>query len=356
MTGTSLDGIDLVYCTFSPDGDGIGFEIEVAETVSIAESWKTRIRHLPNQQAEVFAKTHVYFGHYLGEEIAAFIERHGIEPEFVACHGQTIFHQPHRSFTTQIGDGETLASHLSVPLITNFRNKDVALNGEGAPLVPLGEQYLFPDHQLFLNLGGIANLTWKNQAFDVTACNLVLNALYSDFFGGEYDENGEAAAAGLYDEQLAEDLNQLKYYKTPPPKSLGWEWVEKVMIPEILRSDSPAEDLLHTVARHIAFQIARAVRILDISDEKIMVTGGGKHHTFLLDCLAEELAAMNVSIDETVSEDFVDFKEAIIFAFLGHRLLNNQPTTLASVTGASKDVVAGSIHLPPSGGWKLTKV
>lgn len=356
MTGTSLDGIDLVCCKFEYEKGEYSFSVVASQAIPIKESWKNRLHHLPRQSAEVLAKTHVYFGHYLGESIAAFIETLEETPDFVACHGQTIFHQPHRSFTTQIGDGETIASYLHCPLITNFRNKDVALKGQGAPLVPIGEKYLFPDHELFLNLGGICNLTWNGLAFDVTACNLVLNTIYKEFFEGEYDVSGEKASSGQLDPELADALNQLAYYRTPPPKSLGWEWVEQEMLPVVFQSKAAAEDLLYTVTRHIAAQIARALTKLETGPQQLMITGGGRYHQFLIDCLEESLKPLEITIDQGISNEWVEFKEAIIFAFLGLRVMENKPTTLASVTGATQDVMTGSIHLPPNGGWKLVKV
>ncbi len=353
MTGTSLDGIDLACCRFRVVGDEYEYELEKALTLPMDEHWRSRIYHLPNQQAETFAKTHIYFGHFLGQAIRDFISDLEAAPDFVACHGQTIFHQPHKSFTFQIGDGETIASYLPCPLVTNFRNKDVALKGEGAPLVPLGEQYLFRNHRLFLNLGGICNLTWQGLAFDVTACNLVLNAIFRQFFEGDFDGDGQVAAAGQQDSELAHALDSLAYYRIPPPKSLGWEWVQAEMLPAITRSRALPEDLLHTTVRHIAGQIARAVHKLQTGPQTMMVTGGGRYHQYLMACLEESLGPMNVRIDTHTSQDIVDFKEAIIFAFLGLRLMESKPTTLASVTGASQDVVAGSIHLPPGGGWRM---
>lgn len=356
MTGTSLDGIDLVCCKFECEAGEYRFSVVASQAVPIEENWKNRLLHLPQQSAEVFAKTHVYFGHYLGKEIAAFVASLASPPDFVACHGQTIFHQPHRSFTTQIGDGETIASYLDCPLITNFRNKDVALKGEGAPLVPIGEKYLFPDHDLFLNLGGICNLTWNTLAFDVSACNLILNTIYRESFEGEYDKNGEMAASGEVDASLAEALDQLEYYRTPPPKSLGWEWVEQEMLPVVRQSTASPQDKLCTLTHHIAGQVARAVDKLATGPQRLMITGGGKYHQFMLNCLENALSPLGVTIDHGVSDEWVEFKEAIIFAFLGLRVMENKATTLASVTGASQDVMTGSIHLPANGGWKLVKV
>ena len=355
MTGTSLDGIDLVCCRFQLADGAYSFELEKAETIALDSSWQARIQHLPDQSAEVFAKTHIYFGHYLGQQIQGFINTLEQAPDFVASHGQTIFHQPARSFTFQLGDGETIASYLSCPLICNFRNKDVALKGEGAPLVPLGEQYLFPDHSLFLNLGGICNLSWQQQAFDVTACNLILNGVYQHHYGGSFDPGGAAAAAGQQVVELREALDRLEYYRQAPPKSLGWEWIEQEMYPLIRRFDAAPDDILHSLCLHIAGQIARAVSKLQTGPQPMLVTGGGRHHTFLMRCIREALAPFEIDIDTKTPMEIVDFKEAIIFAFLGLRLLESKPTSLATVTGATRDVVAGSIHLPPDGGWTLRK-
>ncbi|MDP5171165.1 MAG: anhydro-N-acetylmuramic acid kinase [Bacteroidia bacterium] len=356
MTGTSLDGIDLVCCQFTVEKGQYQFVIEASESVGMDETWQSRLRHLPTQSAEILAKTHVYFGHYLGKTIADFIGHLDSPPDFVACHGQTIFHQPRKSFTTQIGDGETIVSYLPCPLITNFRNKDVALKGEGAPLVPLGEQYLFPDHELFLNLGGICNLTWKGQAFDITACNLVLNHVFRKWFEGEYDPAGQVAASGKVDSQLARALDGLKYYQLPAPKSLGWEWVEGAMLPLVSRSEANPEDILHTLTIHIAGQIARSIYQLKPGAQSLMVTGGGRYHEFLMSCLEQVLSPLEISIDTSTDPLWVEFKEAIIFAFLGLRAIEGKSTTLASVTGADMDVVSGSFHVPPGGGWTLAKL
>lgn len=220
---------------------------------------------------------------------------------------------------------------MNCPLITNFRNKDVALKGEGAPLVPIGEKYLFPDHELFLNLGGICNLTWKGLAFDVTACNLVLNTIYKDFFEGDYDANGDIAASGQVNHELADALNQLAYYRTPPPKSLGWEWVEQEMLPVIFQSNASPKDLLHTVTKHIAAQIARAMTKLEPGPQQLMITGGGRYHQFLIDCLQTSLEPLAITIDQGISNEWVEFKEAIIFAFLGMRVMENKPLSLIHI-------------------------
>lgn len=351
MSGTSLDGLDLVYVKFDVDEDYLHWELLKAGEVPFEEKWRSRLLHLPEQSAEVYAKTHVYLGHWYGEQIKTFIENNALVPDFVAVHGQTIFHQPQKNFTAQIGDGETIASYLDCPVVSNFRNKDVALGGQGAPLVPLGEKYLFPGHDLFLNLGGISNLTYDEQAFDISPCNGILNYLFEIQHPDseiKYDAGGAFAGKGKVVEELKEKLDGLSYYHAKPPKSLGWEWVVEKVLPIINRYDLPTEDILRTLTEHIAFQIGKNIRELVKEPQKMMVTGGGRHHNLLMDRIGHYLKETPVEISEDFPMSWVDYKEAIVFAFLGLRTLTGKSTSLSSVTGASQDVVGGSIHLPPS--------
>jgi anhydro-N-acetylmuramic acid kinase len=307
---------------------------------------------LPEQSAEVYAKTHVYFGHWLGKTIQAFIQQYGLQPDFVAMHGQTIFHQPHKTFTAQIGDGETVAAYLPCPLVSNFRNKDVALGGEGAPLVPLGEQYLFQPYELFLNLGGFSNVAWKGKGFDVSSCNGVLNFLFQRGFPeGEtaYDPGGQVARQGKLLPEVLAQLDALPYYQQTPPKSLGWEWVEAEMLPILAAAEAPVEDLLHTCCVHEAKQIALALEREGVRNLPILATGGGCHNYFFMECLDEALEPLGIQVDDDAPEAWIDYKEAIVFAFLGLRTLLGKPTIQPAATGAKQAAVTGSIHLPPHG-------
>ncbi len=347
-----MDGLDIACCDFFEENGKYRFEVVVAETVGFDERWQNRLRKIADQNAEIYAKTHVYFGHWMGEQTRQFIDKHGLEPDFVASHGQTVFHQPHKSFTAQIGDGETMVASLPCPLVTNFRNKNVAAGGEGAPLVPFGEQYLFSDYQLFMNLGGIANMTWGEQAFDISPCNMVLNrivqALDPDL---AYDKDGELAASGAIDPALLEAMNALPYYRQRPPKSLGAEWVDTQFIPLFTQYQPAPLDALRTTVAHIAFQIALAAKRLGIRDQQMLITGGGYHNSFMREQIASHLAPLGIVVDRTVNLAIVDFKEAIIFAFLGLAALKGMPNTLAKATGTQLPVLGGAIHLPPHG-WK----
>ncbi|WNJ21424.1 anhydro-N-acetylmuramic acid kinase [Pontibacter sp. G13] len=356
MSGTSMDGLDLVACTFEIDGDQYSFSVDHAQTVPFDEKWHARLYHLRDQSAEVYAKTNVYFGHWLGETIQSFIREFDISPDFAAIHGQTIFHQPNLNFTSQIGDGETVASYLPCPLVSNFRNKDIALGGQGAPLISLGEKYLFPDYPLFLNLGGFSNVTFGSIAFDLTPVNIVLNYLWSQreqVTEVQFDEDGDFARKGSFIEPLFDALNELPYYHQAPPKSLGWEWVQEEVLPLLNHYPANLEDRMHTFTHHVVFQIARGLEQIQAEGHSMLVTGGGGHNGFLMELLQNSLQPLQITISQDAPKQWVDFKEAIVFAFLGLRTLEGKTTTIQGVTGASQASVTGSIHLPPNGGYSL---
>ncbi len=355
LSGTSMDGLDIVCCSFSEkENEEYSFEIVASQHLPFEEKWLARLKYVMSQNAETYAKTDVYFGHWLGQQVKAFIEKYKLTPDYVASHGQTIFHQPHKSFTAQIGDGESMVSYLNCPLVSNFRNKDVALKGQGAPLVALGEKYLFPSDHIYLNLGGFSNITFGERAFDVSPCNIVLNYIVKEFLEDQdFDDGGKLAASGSLDAELLAALNELPYYHQKFPKTLGWEWVRDEFLP-ILADKSPEfTKTLHTLVVHIAQHIAQAVVELEAHNKPMFITGGGRHNTFLLEKITEAVAPYRVSIDRSLSDEMVDFKEAIIFAFLGLRVLTGKATTLPSTTGASMAAPCGSIHLPAHGGYAI---
>lgn len=354
MSGTSLDGIDLACCTFRETGGKWAFDVEIAETIPFDAKWLGRLSGITEQSGEIFAKTQVYFGHYLGQIVADFIQRHQLKPDFVASHGQTIYHQPHKNFTCQIGDGETMVTYLDCPLVTNFRNKDVAMKGQGAPLVPFGEQHLFPDHQLFLNLGGFANITANGRAWDIAGCNLVLNWLAAQHDSTlSYDPEGTIARSGTTNPFLLDRLNRLDYYQQAPPKSLGTEWLYHTVFPLLDNDQISVEDRANSYVKHLAHQIYQGLKDTGITRQPLLITGGGALNQYLMEILTNELAPLEIHPDHSISDEIVHFKEAIIFAFLGLNTLLGRPNTLSRVTGARTNVCAGSIHLPAKGGYSL---
>ncbi len=356
MTGTSLDGVDLVMVEFEEAETGWNYELLVGEEIPLDEKWYARLRCLDTADARTYARTNVYFGHYLGKLVADFISRNQFAPQFVASHGQTIFHEPHRNYTAQIGDGESMVTYLKVPLVTNFRNKDVALGGQGAPLVPFGEQQLFSGTPYFLNLGGFANLSIHQSggevvAFDIAAANMALNWLARNLDPPlPYDPDGQIAARGEVHTGLLERLNQLPFYIQSPPKSLGTEWFEKEVLPLLVEEGISTEDKLRTYVEHLAIQVAASVGVE--GNGSMLVTGGGARNKLLMNRLQIHLATKGIQI-VPANNTLIDFKEALIFAFLGLMTLLGRPNVLGSVTGAALNNLGGSIHLPPTGGQHL---
>lgn len=351
MSGSSLDGLDIVHCQFSQDNnEQWSWQILDAETISFDDRWKRRLAKVINQPAEALARTDVFFGHWLGKTTQDFIQRYSIKPQFVASHGQTIFHQPENGFTYQIGDGESLVSYLDCPAVTNFRNKNLALGGQGAPLVPFGEKHLFSQYQYCLNLGGIANLSHGSRAFDVSPCNMVLNQLASAIdANADYDPDGEFARSGTVDQELLHELNTLPYYASKPPKSLGAEWVQHAFFPILKKYSINTYDMLCTVAEHIAFQIGEVIRRMGATPGTMLITGGGYFNTYLRERICDICSNFGVKVDETVSSSTVEYKEALIFAFLGLMVLLGKPNITAHSTGVTSPILGGAIHLPSKG-------
>jgi anhydro-N-acetylmuramic acid kinase len=339
MSGTSLDGVDIAYCEFEFDTKWY-FEIIKAETIEYPSLWKDRLSSLMNSSAETLTEIDRKYGKYLGQITKEFIIKNRVSPDFISSHGHTIFHQPDKGFTLQIGDGHSISSVTGLPVVYDFRSLDVALGGQGAPLVPIGDRLLFSVFDYCLNLGGIANISFekagKRLAFDICPVNMVLNYLAS-LEGFRFDMNGSLASTGIVNPSLLQKLNHLDYYQKNPPKSLGKEWVDCNFLP-ILNGDLDRnENKLRTVTEHIATQIAAIINSLPIGN--MLVTGGGAKNKYLIETLKSKLSTQIVIPESQI----IDFKEAMIFAFLGVLRWRNEINTLSSVTGADRDCCGGSI-------------
>jgi anhydro-N-acetylmuramic acid kinase len=343
MSGTSLDGVDLASCVFTLRNDRWSYQIEETETIPYPEEWLSLLPSLMQADAYTFAKANSNLGYYLGKLIKDFILSHHIEADFVASHGHTVFHQPGIGLTSQIGSGATMAATCELPVVCDFRSTDVALGGQGAPLVPVGDALLFSDFEFCLNLGGFSNISYdaegKRIAYDVCPVNTILNQL-ARRVGLNFDRDGLIARSGNVDLSLLEKLNALTYYDLQPPKSLGFEWNNECIWPLIDATALSVPDLLRTVVEHIAFQLSHAMT--DFEPGKILVTGGGAKNVFL----TERFAAHSKHDLIIPSDTIIDYKEALIFAFLGLLRVRGEVNCLSSVTGASRDSVGGAIYLP----------
>jgi anhydro-N-acetylmuramic acid kinase len=313
-----------------------------ATTIPYPAEWRERLSTLEHASAYEYALAHTELGHYLGRLVRQFLEDNSMTAEVVASHGHTIFHQPHLGLTTQIGDGDAIAAECGLPVVSNFRTLDVALGGQGAPLVPIGDRLLFGQYDACLNLGGFSNISYEEPsgsrvAFDVCPCNMALNHL-SRMEGLAFDKNGQLARSGTVDKALLAKMNALDYYRRPMPKSLGKEWFVSNFLPLFSSGTYDARTLLRTTVEHIAEQITWAIKGHSIST--MLVTGGGAKNKFLLARLQAMIPGCRITVP---ADDIIDYKEAIIFALLGYLRLQKQNNCLGSVTGARHDNCGGDI-------------
>ncbi len=340
MSGTSLDGLDLVLASFTGEDDHWRFSILKAVTIPYSESWKHDLTAAPAMTGEQLIALHKAYGRYLGIQVRDFLKDAGIRPALVASHGHTVFHQPEKGLVFQLGDGNVIAAETGLPVVFDFRSPDVALGGQGAPLVPAGDRLLFTEYAACLNLGGFANISYETArgriAYDLCPANLALSHVIS-VTGREYDKDGETGRKGRVDSRLLECLDNLDYYRLSPPKSLGREWLENFFFPCSDRSRASVEDKLRTVYEHIATQIQRGITFR--KPARMLVTGGGAHNIFLIELLKKKCPVEIV----VPSGEITDYKEALIFAFLGVLRMKNRVNCLASVTGAKKDSSCGLV-------------
>ena len=338
MSGSSLDGLDLALVRFQEEHEKYLFQILAAETLPYPELWKTQLSEAFHKQPEDLVQLDKDYGKYLGEQVLAFAQKHNAHPDFVASHGHTIFHRPEEHYTLQIGDGQALAQACGFTVINDFRSEDVSKGGQGAPLVPIGDELLFGDYEICLNIGGIANLSYnedgKRIAYDLCIANQALNYL-ANMNGLAYDRDGETARSGKVDITLLKQLNKHPFYGQEPPKSLGREFFETYQ--KDLLKDLSVPDMLATFVEHIALQIALPISFLP--KRKILCTGGGARNKFLIERL-QARTKHEVVIPE---KQIIDYKEALVFALLGLLRMEGKTNVLASVTGAESDSCSGRV-------------
>ncbi len=347
MSGTSLDGLDIACCSFSQQMNKTSHNIIACDTIPYDIEWKNKLKHAPLLSGYDLTVLNYDFGQWIAAQVCAFTKKHKIQSGIVASHGHTVFHEPEKNLTLQIGSGSAISSHSGMDVICDFRSQDVLLGGQGAPLVPAGEFLLFPDFDFFINLGGFANISYKQKnqiiAYDICPVNIALNH-FSSFFKKEFDQDGLIAKSGHVDQSLLTKLNNIKYYQKKPPKSLGREWFEKQFLNHMKDISISAKDILATITEHVAKQIADNIN-RNNSSKKGMITGGGALNSFLITRIKSYLKDTKIMIPE---RQIIHYKEALIFAFLAWLFIKNKPNVLSSVTGSKRDIIAGSYFK----GWK----
>lgn len=344
MSGTSLDGLDLAYLRFYKKNHIWRFEILETETFSYNEKWRSTLDKAFNFNQQELVNLNENYTDFLANQIQMFIDKNEIvELDAICNHGHTILHQPERGLTLQIGNLSSLSILLKKTIVCDFRIQDVQLGGQGAPLVPIGDELLFSEFDYCLNLGGFSNISFNSEgnriAFDICPVNIVLN-YFTEKIGLKYDEGGKLAKSGEICQDLLTELNAISFYKKPFPKSLGKEFIQQEILPMIEKYNFSINDVLRTFVEHIAIQISNVVN----DNSKVLVTGGGAYNSFLLN----RLIVMNPKINWTLPDDnLIQFKEALIFGFLGVLRLRNEINVLASVTGASKNHSSGNVFNYP---------
>ncbi len=350
MSGSSMDGLDIVYTQLEEVRGAWKFEILHADCIPYTDEWVNALEYAATKPVQEFLRLHTKYGKYLGDQVNAFIERYGIDHKvhFIASHGHTIMHEPANSTTCQIGNGAMIAALTGLPVIDNLRALDVALGGQGAPIVPIGDKLLFGNYEYCLNIGGICNITiqshGKLQAYDICPANQVLNRLAKND-GKEMDEDGLIAAQGSVLLDVLTELNDQAYYKRPAPKSLSNEDAQSLVYPMLFQSAHSNADLLRTIVAHIADQVTGAVKQHPAQgDAHMLVTGGGAFNKFLVAQLKSSLAPLGVTV-EVPDDSIVKYKEGLVMALIGALRWREENTVLSSVTGAAKDSIGGTIWM-----------
>ena len=341
MSGTSLDGVDLALCQFEFNRQQWKYKLLNTATYTYSKEWRNKLIQAPHLDSIQFIKLHKEYGSYLGSLVNRFIKGMPIKINLIGSHGHTIFHVPEEKITFQLGDGSVIASETEITTISDFRTFDVSLGGQGAPLVPIGDELLFKNYDYCLNLGGFGNISFHNGlkriAFDICPVNIAINTLSSEA-GKEFDKDGFIAMKGKINDTLLKKLNSLEFYKALPPKSLGREWYEDMILPLITDHNISLEDRIRTYYEHVGIQISLATQ--HEKQKSVLMTGGGALNKFLVQVIKQHSHHQFVLPDNQV----IEFKEALIFAFLGVLRIRNEINVLSSATGAKIDSSSGVIH------------
>ena len=341
MSGTSLDGIDIVWVEFDKKNNHWNYSVLLGETLPYSEYWLKKLSNISDMSASEVQRADYEYTTYLNEIFRNFIKKHHISHlDFIASHGHTVWHQPKQKITLQIGNLAHIAKDLPCVVVCDFRKADVKLGGQGAPLVPIGDKLLFSDYTFCLNLGGFSNISYdlegKRMAYDICAVNTVLNDL-AQKLGYAYDKDGQLSKKGKCQAGLLNQLNNVTFYRLNPPKSLGIEWVKNEIFPIIYAYDCSLEDKIRTYVEHISDQISF---VLKDKSGKLLISGGGAHHPLIVDLRTSKSPQIEIIKPD---EQTINFKEAIVFAFLGLLRLQGENNVLSSVTGAPKDHCSGVV-------------
>jgi len=346
MSGSSLDGLDIVFVELKENNNNWQFTLQASACIEYDNEWCNKLKQASHLTAYDYNLLHTAYGHFIGKQVNGFIETNQLKGkvDLITSHGHTVFHSPLNHTTTQLGDGAAIAAITEINVVSDLRAIDVALGGQGAPIVPVGEKLLFNEYDYLLNIGGIANISINREdyvAFDICPANRILNMLANNN-GQPYDAGGLIAAKGIINNNLLSQLNNLDYYKQAYPKSLANSFGTDIIYPLIQSFNLPVENALRTYVEHIAIQIKDVFIKINPSKGKLFITGGGALNTFLIERISFLLTPLQI---ETIipSKEIINYKEAIIMSLLGVLRIRNEYTVLSTVTGASRNSIGGAL-------------
>jgi len=346
MSGSSLDGIDVALVDFSLNGE-IKWTLKSSQTFPISSELREMLFHIMEKIPDKVVETETLFSLKIAQCINQFLETNNIQSASIdgcAVHGHTVLHYPDRKVSWQLLNAGLVAELTGTTIISDFRNQDIALGGQGTPMAVIADRDLFGGHDVYFNLGGIANVSYKKanewMAYDLCACNQVLN-YYANKEGLTYDEDGRLAQQGKVDQEVLGDWLDYEFFNIDGPKSIDNQWIKTKWIKLIENSKLSNLDSLRTYVELICHLM---VKLIQAQHQSIFITGGGAHNTFLINRL-RELSPNHVKI-QLPKKEIIDFKESILMAFVGSLRLQSKPNFVSSATGASNDSIGGAVYLP----------
>ena len=339
MSGTSCDGLDIAHCLFYKKNNDWIFELINCIDIPYPKKIKNRLLNCSHLDGLSLKILDLDLGEFFKDEIKKFIKESKTRFDLISSHGHTVFHEPKKKLSYQIGNPLIMYNSVRIPVVFNFRELDVIMGGEGAPLVPYGDKELFNEFDYCINIGGILNISKLYDkeliGYDICPANIILNKLSREL-SEEYDVDGRISLSGNFDANLFKKLNSIHYYKDDLPKSLDINFIEKNYYPFFSNKDP--KDILHTYVNHIGYQVNNAIKK---KKSRILLTGGGAFNNHIL----KKINHYNKLDHKFIvpSKKIVIFKEAIVFAFLGlQRFLKNK-NVIKSVTGSNFSSSSGLI-------------
>lgn len=348
MSGSSLDGLDVavVKFYFTKKRSVEKYKVLYFSTLPFPEELKRALFSSIDLNIREFFHLENIFSKWCGLAVKTLPQKIYAKIDKIATHGHTVLHNPEIGLTYQLCNGWELAHAAQKPVISDFRRNDIAHGGQGAPLAPVSEKYLFPKDKIFLNLGGIANISIHSdqgiKAYDIIPFNQVLNKLAS-IKGADYDDGGQIAKRGRVLSALIKKITSHDYFDLPAPKSLDNNWIRNEFIPSILDAEGSVEDKLHTLTHWMADMVIKEISKFpaEATKNEVIITGGGYWNTYFLEILASKMQELNYKGIKHMERILIDGKEAILMALMGHLHDREISNSLMSVTGATHNTING---------------